>query len=122
MTNEQLSYTKIKNFIKQNIYLLKDYSLGEEDVLLSMTLNLTKDKLLLKNFTQKNFRKIKKIVGVRKKGKPLNKIFKESFFYGNSFYINNNIFIPILLASSIHGSIFDACSLLVSKTSSPSFK
>lgn len=49
------------------------------------------DLILIKDVSVKQFNKIKHIVKLRIKGKPLTKIFKRAYFYGLEFYINNNV-------------------------------
>lgn len=89
-----MNYYEIKNYIKNKISALPDYSVLEEDVLLEELFLEGKEKLLLKNFSKKDVRKINKILNKRLKGKPLNKIFKSCFFYKDKFYINNTVLAP----------------------------
>lgn len=81
---------ELVNFVKKQIENLKSYSPNEEKLLIERTLNLTKEKLLLKDFfSTKEVEKVKKVVEKRKKEKPLNKIFNLQEFYGRDFYCKN---------------------------------
>ena len=89
-----MNYFEVKKNVKKDICLLSDYSEQEENFLIEETLNLPKEKLLTKDFSAKEIKRINKVVFLRSKGKPLNKIFKKSYFYNNVFYINNNVLAP----------------------------
>ena len=88
------NYFEIKNYVKKNICASSGYSAGEEDLLIEETLNLPKEKLVTKTFSQSDFKKINRVVNLRQTGKPLNKIFKRCFFYKDTFYINRNVLAP----------------------------
>lgn len=94
MNKKELTYNQVKKYVKDNISFLEDYSLGEEEILIEQTLNLRKNQLIFKTFSDKEFNKIKKIVKKRKEGKPLNRIFNNCFFYKDNFKINKNVLSP----------------------------
>lgn len=74
---------------------LDDYSFGEEELLVKLSLNLDTQKLLEKqNFSSIEVAKLKKVLSRRMKGEPLNKIFKRQNFFGTDFFINNFVLAP----------------------------
>ena len=89
-----MDYYKVKAYIKNKLTNLPDYSFSEEDILLEELFLETKEKLLLKEFSNKDINKINKIIKIRLMGKPLNKIFKSCYFYKDKFYINNKVLAP----------------------------
>ena len=81
----------VKNYILEKFRQnnIDDY---ESNYLLAEVLNCNiNDLILVKDVSSKDFCKIKHIVKVRIKGKPLTKIFKKAYFYGLEFFINNNV-------------------------------
>lgn len=80
-----LKYYFEKNNIEQD----------EVDKLLCEVLKVNYSKLfLLESISKPDFFKVKYFAYVRRKGKPLTKIFHSVYFYGKKFYINNSVLSP----------------------------
>ncbi len=68
---------------------------NEADYLICDSLGISKiDMLMLDVVTSSQQKKILKVLEQRKKRIPLNKIFKRQNFYGNDFFINDNVLAP----------------------------
>ncbi len=89
------NFIAVKNIVKNKLMLLPDYTLNEEVFLIEESTGLKKEKLYLqKALTSKQTKKIQHTLKQRVKGKPLNKIFKKSYFYGLEFFVNNHVLAP----------------------------
>ena len=87
--------TSVKQWVKNSLQFLPDYTEGEEKFLIYDSTNLNSTKLLvLKEFDKKQIKKIKGFVNERLKGKPLNKISKKTYFYEEEFIVNNFVLSP----------------------------
>ncbi len=84
-------YIKVKTELAESG--IKDPS--EADYLICDSLGISKiDMLMLDVVTNSQQKKILKVLEQRKKRIPLNKIFKRQNFYGNDFFINDNVLAP----------------------------
>ena len=91
--------TENKNYtlkqLKQQLSQLDSYTVGEENLLVCQTLNISKEKLfLMDNFTSKQLKRIQKVLKKRLKNQPLNKIFKVQPFFNLQFFVNKNVLAP----------------------------
>ena len=67
----------------------------EVNMLFCEALNLSLSELILKkNITEKEQVEINRAIAKRLKGIPIQKIFKKAYFYGNTFFVNNNVLCP----------------------------
>lgn len=90
-----MKYVEIKNEL---INELKKYGLTnfeEIDYVLSELKNVSKSKLYFEDFDKKIFKKSEKVLSKHlKTKKPLQKIFKKAYFFGQKFYVNNHVLTP----------------------------
>lgn len=90
-----LNIQNVKKWVKDCLISLPDYTVGEEKFLISDATNLDVSKLLiLKEFDKRQVSQIKYFVKQRLKGKPLNKISKKAYFYGEEFFVNTHVLSP----------------------------
>lgn len=83
---------KIKDILNNKT----DYE-NEKKLALMQVLNLSKPEIILnkeKELTKQEEKKYKKIEKKLKKGKPIQYILKETYFYNEKFYVNKNVLIP----------------------------
>lgn len=68
----------------------------EADYILSAQFNIpvTEIRFTDLDLTQKQHKQLIKNINLRCRHKPISKIFKKAYFYGNQFYINNNVLSP----------------------------
>ena len=89
------SKRQVFNQIKKKICNLDSYTDGEEILIVKEVLNLSNIDLLKKEvYTDKELRKINRVVTRRLKDMPLNKILKKQNFYGYDFFINSRVLAP----------------------------
>ncbi|PKK95924.1 MAG: peptide chain release factor N(5)-glutamine methyltransferase [Tenericutes bacterium HGW-Tenericutes-4] len=85
----------LKNEIKKSYEQHNILEKSELDWLFCHTLSCTQTELFkTEKITNKKARQIKRIAKKRICGIPLDKIIKKAFFYGESFYVNNNVLTP----------------------------
>ena len=89
-----MDYYKTKALVKNKLCVLDDYSINEEDFLLEEIFLEKKEKLLTRDFSKKDLKKINKFLKIRLSGKPITKIFKHCYFYKDDFYINDFVLSP----------------------------
>lgn len=86
------------NFVKQyliNIFKQNGVDKSEVNYLLLEALNIEYNDLVkLKQVSDKDFIKIKKYANKRVKGQPFTKIFHRAYFFGLTFFVNNNVLSP----------------------------
>ena len=83
---------KIKDILSE-----KTIDINQKKLALEQVLNLSIPEILLnkeKELTKDEEKKYKKIEKELKKGKPIQQILKEAYFYNEKFYINKNVLIP----------------------------
>ncbi len=89
-----IDFKNLKFKIKK-MYDQKGIEPCEVDWLFCYVLNKTRSELnLIKNITKKEYKKTVKIAKKRITGKPLEKIIKQSNFYGYNFYVNKHVLAP----------------------------
>lgn len=83
---------KINDILKENKELRPIKVL-----ILSSILKISKSDIILNNeqeLTKKDYKKYNKALNKYKKGYPIQYILKETYFYGNKYYVNKNVLIP----------------------------
>ena len=79
----------------QNIFERHNIDIEEVNILFCEVLNLSLSELVFKaEITAKEKLKIDASVKKRLKGIPIQKIFKRAYFYGYTFFVNNNVLCP----------------------------
>lgn len=76
--------------------LQKDLN-NEQKLALEQVLNLSRPEIIInkeKELTEEEYKEYKRINEELEKGKPIQYILNKANFYGNDFYINNNVLIP----------------------------
>lgn len=85
---------EIRKMLK-NDFISNGIDKTDVDYILSEVLNVSCTELaLIDEITDAQFLKIKKFANMRKSGKPVDKIFKKSYFYGLKFKVNENVLSP----------------------------
>ena len=91
----QISKDDYLKYLKDKLSILDDYSVGEEKLLVQMSLKISQEELFLrKSFEKREMSIVGKYLSLRLQGKPLVKIFHTSSFYGYDFYVNDNVLAP----------------------------
>lgn len=88
------NFSEIKNYVKS---AFKEKNIPQDEVNKLLTEVLKTDLTgLLKTdkISHFNSARIKTAVKKRRKGMPLTKIFKKAYFYGEEFYVNDNVLSP----------------------------
>ena len=80
--------------LKKSLILSSQF---ESELLLSLSLNKSRDKILLnleENLTVKQIKKYIKLINRRKKKEPISSIFGNKFFWKYEFKVNKNVLAP----------------------------
>ena len=87
----------LRSYKKEVEKIFEKHNIDSEEVniLFCEALNLSLSELILKkNITEKEQVEINRAIAKRLKGIPIQKIFKRAYFYGNAFFVNNNVLCP----------------------------
>ena len=89
--------TNLREFKREieDLFLKNNIDKNEVNIIFCEALNLTLPQLLLKeNLSTKEQKKINRVVLLRLQKKPIQKIFKRAYFFGQTFFVNNNVLCP----------------------------